>query len=188
MQFGSAATWGTDPNTASEGAETSEVVLFASGEFERRFAGLVGSGFESILDMETVMEGIGPEMGIKTGAKKHGMEGISNGEVGTFNGGILARVVRASGADGVMMFLEQFADLGFVVEFTTLVHDNTFVGAGGGVLFEEFTKMRNGCSLVDTCVPMVASKEMVGDEDPSGFAIKAHIVFLAVVCQRRTGQ
>ena len=35
MEFGSAMTRRTDPNTAAKGAETSEVVLFTSGKFKR---------------------------------------------------------------------------------------------------------------------------------------------------------
>ena len=92
---------------------------------------MIGGRFESILDMQVMMEGIGPELGIKARAQKHSMKGIGNSEVGTFNRSILAGIVRASGADGVVVFFKQFANLRVVVEFSTLVHDDTLVGAGG---------------------------------------------------------
>ena len=42
-------------------------------------------------------------------------------------------------------------------------------------------KIGNGRSLVDTGVSMVAAREVVSDEDPSGLTAEANIILLAVV-------
>mmetsp|Transcript_20761 Transcript_20761/g.57389 ORF Transcript_20761/g.57389 Transcript_20761/m.57389 type:complete len:267 (+) Transcript_20761:1422-2222(+) len=178
-ELGRAAARRADPDATAERAHASEVILFVGGKFKRRFSLIAGR--HGVGEPNIVVESIRPEFCIEIGADEHGTNSVSHGEMSTFDGAILVGGIGTSGANVIAMFGKQGLNVRIVVEFATLVEENIFVGAVRSMVFEKMIEPVDGGGFRETGIAVEAASEMIGDENPTGFAVEAFVVKSALV-------
>lgn len=72
-----------------------------------------------------MMEGAWPKLHREIHTKKHGSNRVSHYTMSTFHGAILVRRIGISGANVIAKSSEQAMDFGVVIQFTTLVKEDT---------------------------------------------------------------
>ena len=97
----------------------------------------------------------------------------------TFNRTILVRGIGTSGADNILVLLEELANFRVVVKFTTLVKEDILVLAFRGVGGEECIQPINGRSFGDAGITMHHPGEMVSNKNPTSFTIETNKVSLS---------
>jgi hypothetical protein len=122
----------SDPNATTKCAKMGEIVDTVECELERGNFLIAGRG--GVADPETMVECIRPELDGKVRADEKRAYGVSDGAVSAFDGAVLVGCVGASGVDIVSELFEKCRDFRVVIQFTTLVEENVFVGAGGRML------------------------------------------------------
>lgn len=110
---------------------------------------------------------------------KHGTDSISNCEVPTLNRTILIGGICASESDGISKFMKERANEGVAIKFAALIEHAVFVRACGRMFGEKIAQPGNWGGFGDLRVTVFHAREVIGDEYPASFTIKAIIKFWA---------
>ena len=108
------------------------------------------------------------------------MNGVGESAMAAFNGAVLIGGISASKMDIVAISREQIACVRILIELARLVQNHILILAVWAVLSEEVFKPVKRSGFGDPCVTMLHLREVVGHEDPCGFAIHAFKIFAAI--------
>jgi len=136
-----------------------------------------------------VVESIRPELDIKISTNKHGSDGIGNSEVAAFHRSILIGGIGTRGSHIITEAFEEFNHFRVMEELAALVKVHILARTGGGMALKEMPKPVDRCRFGDASVPILSAGEVIGNEDPTGFAIQTNIIFGALcIFGLRTGE
>jgi hypothetical protein len=168
-------TRGFDPNPATKSAKFGELGFGVVTKFMRSF-GLSGTG-EGILNTEKHQESIRPKTSVKIGTGEHRTKGVAKGLMGTFDRAVLMRATGTGGLDVIAKFLEEFAELGVMKQFTTLVNHDIFVGDVKNIVFgKPRTEPVNRSSFRNTADTIQFTGGMISDKQIAGLTVETREV------------
>ena len=116
---------------------------------------------KGILDTKSMMESIGPELGIELCTKQKRTNRVGNSQMGALDRTILVGGISASGTEDIAETLEKSLNFRIVVKFTTLVHVDVFTSAFGGMVSQELTQPMNRGSLGETGVTIESARKVI---------------------------
>ena len=96
----------------------------------------------------------------------------------SFHWAVLIRRIRTGGTNIITETLEEGDDGRVFVELPALIEEDIFVTTSGRVVFKEVAEPMDGGALGDARVAVFHPSEVIGDENPTCFAIDAHVVTL----------
>ena len=126
LELDTSATRRANPDAASKGAESAEIVLVAGGEFHRRSCLILGGN--GVGNAQVVVKSVRPESCVEIGAVQHCADAVGDSQMSAFNRTVLIGRVGPSWTDFVVELLEEFSNFRVVVELATLIEINVFPG------------------------------------------------------------
>jgi hypothetical protein len=128
-----------------------------------------------IVKAEIMMEGIGPELGRKTGTTKHSTKSITNGLMGMFTRAVLMRGVRSRSFKTISSIFKQVHHIATSSKIATKVKANILIREVNRetMLGKPAIQKVNGRSLGTKSLTIQSATVMIRDKAITSFTIEA---------------